>query len=179
MAWLTVGFKSLNGYPTCWAKKEKCYSVDVYELQVLETDGGVSLKPEEHKEVTEVATELQKYCISEPVKSPLIFGGKSKTHLSLCIISHQKPQKQFHYLGVLVQESELLYWLWLNKWVGRLGCCVLFKTNITWRWLQECYWSPLLSNKRDGSGRWRTRCCEEQGCILPSRIPWWGGLLER
>ncbi|PKI32941.1 probable plastid-lipid-associated protein 8, chloroplastic [Punica granatum] len=42
--------------------------------KVLETDGGVSLKPKEHQEVAEVASELQKYCISEPVKSPLIFG---------------------------------------------------------------------------------------------------------
>ncbi|OWM73198.1 hypothetical protein CDL15_Pgr001312 [Punica granatum] len=43
-------------------------------IKVLETDGGVSLKPKEHQEVAEVASELQKYCISEPVKSPLIFG---------------------------------------------------------------------------------------------------------
>jgi len=44
--------------------------------QVVQTDGGVLLKNEEHKEVAEVAQELQKYCVSEPVKCPLIFGGE-------------------------------------------------------------------------------------------------------
>lgn len=43
----------------------------------MQTDGGVLLKDEEHKEVAEVAQELQKYCVNEPVKCPLIFGGNS------------------------------------------------------------------------------------------------------
>ncbi|KAK7293559.1 hypothetical protein RJT34_16427 [Clitoria ternatea] len=42
--------------------------------KVVQTDGGVLLKKEQHKEVAEVAQELQKYCVSEPVKCPLIFG---------------------------------------------------------------------------------------------------------
>ncbi|XP_030541326.1 probable plastid-lipid-associated protein 8, chloroplastic [Rhodamnia argentea] len=42
--------------------------------KVLHSDGGVSLEEEEHKQVAEVAQELQKYCVSQPVKSPLIFG---------------------------------------------------------------------------------------------------------
>ncbi|CAL0323117.1 unnamed protein product [Lupinus luteus] len=42
--------------------------------KVIQTDGGVLLKNEEHKEVAEVAQELQKYCVDEPVKCPLIFG---------------------------------------------------------------------------------------------------------
>ncbi|KAK4277093.1 hypothetical protein QN277_015144 [Acacia crassicarpa] len=42
--------------------------------KVMQTDGGVLLKDEEHKDVAEVAQELQKYCVSEPVKCPLIFG---------------------------------------------------------------------------------------------------------
>ncbi|CAN0899698.1 Probable plastid-lipid-associated protein 8, chloroplastic, partial [Linum grandiflorum] len=42
--------------------------------QVKQTDGGVSLKREEHQQVAEVAQQLQGYCVSEPVKSPLIFG---------------------------------------------------------------------------------------------------------
>ncbi|KAI3435381.1 uncharacterized protein J3R85_006109 [Psidium guajava] len=42
--------------------------------KVLQSDGGVSLEKEEHKQVAEVAQELQKYCVSQPVKSPLIFG---------------------------------------------------------------------------------------------------------
>lgn len=44
--------------------------------QVKESDGGVLLKTEEHQKVAEVARELQKYCVNEPVKCPLIFGGK-------------------------------------------------------------------------------------------------------
>ncbi|XP_030449166.1 probable plastid-lipid-associated protein 8, chloroplastic [Syzygium oleosum] len=42
--------------------------------KVLQSDGGVSLEKEEHKQVAEVAQELHKYCVSQPVKSPLIFG---------------------------------------------------------------------------------------------------------
>ncbi|KAK7384823.1 hypothetical protein VNO78_30526 [Psophocarpus tetragonolobus] len=42
--------------------------------KVVQTDGGILLKKEEHKEVAEVAKELQNYCVSEPVKCPLIFG---------------------------------------------------------------------------------------------------------
>ncbi|CAN0899697.1 Probable plastid-lipid-associated protein 8, chloroplastic [Linum grandiflorum] len=42
--------------------------------KVKQTDGGVSLKREEHQQVAEVAQQLQGYCVSEPVKSPLIFG---------------------------------------------------------------------------------------------------------
>lgn len=44
--------------------------------KVANSDGGVTLTPEQHKEVAQVAGELQKYCVSEPVKCPLIFGGK-------------------------------------------------------------------------------------------------------
>ena len=44
----------------------------------METDGGVALTKEGHKEVVDVARELQKYCVSEPVKCPLIFGGEKK-----------------------------------------------------------------------------------------------------
>lgn len=42
--------------------------------KVTQTDGGVSLTREGHKEVAAVAQELQKYCVDEPVKNPLIFG---------------------------------------------------------------------------------------------------------
>lgn len=42
--------------------------------KVTGTDRGVSLTKEGHKEVAEVAQKLQKYCVDEPVKCPLIFG---------------------------------------------------------------------------------------------------------
>ncbi|KAJ4833553.1 putative plastid-lipid-associated protein 8, chloroplastic [Turnera subulata] len=42
--------------------------------KVTQTDRGVSLTNEQHKQVAEVAAELQKYCVPEPVKNPLIFG---------------------------------------------------------------------------------------------------------
>lgn len=42
--------------------------------KVKQTDRGVSLTKEEHKEVDEVAQALQKFCVDEPVKCPLIFG---------------------------------------------------------------------------------------------------------
>ncbi|CAN1301279.1 Probable plastid-lipid-associated protein 8, chloroplastic [Linum perenne] len=42
--------------------------------KVKDTDGGVSLKREEHQQVAEIAQHLQNYCVSEPVNSPLIFG---------------------------------------------------------------------------------------------------------
>jgi hypothetical protein len=40
------------------------------------TDRGVLLPNDGHQEVADVALQLGKYCIDEPVKSPLIFGGK-------------------------------------------------------------------------------------------------------
>ncbi|XP_010535888.1 PREDICTED: probable plastid-lipid-associated protein 8, chloroplastic [Tarenaya hassleriana] len=42
--------------------------------KVANSDGGVTLSKDQHKEVTQVAKELQKYCVDEPVKCPLIFG---------------------------------------------------------------------------------------------------------
>lgn len=42
--------------------------------KVMQTDGGVSLTKKEHEEVAQVANEVQKYCVDEPVKCPLIFG---------------------------------------------------------------------------------------------------------
>lgn len=42
--------------------------------KVTETDRGVLLTREEHKEIGEIAEELQKYCVDAPVKCPLIFG---------------------------------------------------------------------------------------------------------
>ncbi|KAJ6697645.1 hypothetical protein OIU79_011244 [Salix purpurea] len=42
--------------------------------KVTETDRGVLLTKEQQEEVTQVAQELQKYCVAAPVKCPLIFG---------------------------------------------------------------------------------------------------------
>lgn len=42
--------------------------------KVIQTDRGVTLTRDEHKEVGEIAEELQGYCVDAPVKSPLIFG---------------------------------------------------------------------------------------------------------
>lgn len=57
---------------------------------MLQSDGGVSLEKEEHKQVAEVAQELQKYCVSQPVKSPLIFGGNALIDLLLICHSFQE-----------------------------------------------------------------------------------------
>ncbi|XP_062022014.1 probable plastid-lipid-associated protein 8, chloroplastic [Rosa rugosa] len=42
--------------------------------KVIDSDRGVLLEKEQHKEVAQVAEALQNYCVSEPVKCPLIFG---------------------------------------------------------------------------------------------------------
>lgn len=42
--------------------------------KVMETDRGVLLTRDEHNKVAEVAEELHKFCVDEPVKCPLIFG---------------------------------------------------------------------------------------------------------
>lgn len=42
----------------------------------MQSDRGVLLTKDEHKSVAEVAQELQRFCVDEPVKCPLIFGGK-------------------------------------------------------------------------------------------------------
>ncbi|XP_059662975.1 probable plastid-lipid-associated protein 8, chloroplastic [Cornus florida] len=51
--------------------------------KVTQTDGGVTLKADEHKKVAEVAQELQKYCVDEPVKCPLIFGDWDVVYCSV------------------------------------------------------------------------------------------------
>ncbi|XP_051219058.1 probable plastid-lipid-associated protein 8, chloroplastic [Lolium perenne] len=48
--------------------------VDSILSKVKGTDRGVLLPKEGHEEVADVALQLAKYCIEEPVKSPLIFG---------------------------------------------------------------------------------------------------------
>ncbi|EHA8589818.1 putative plastid-lipid-associated protein 8, chloroplastic [Cocos nucifera] len=42
--------------------------------KVKGSDGGVLLTKDRHKEVADVALQLEKYCVDEPVKCPLIFG---------------------------------------------------------------------------------------------------------
>ncbi|PHU08604.1 putative plastid-lipid-associated protein 8, chloroplastic [Capsicum chinense] len=42
--------------------------------KVMQSDRGVLLAKDEHKSVAEVAQELQRLCVAEPVKCPLIFG---------------------------------------------------------------------------------------------------------
>lgn len=48
--------------------------VDSILSKVKGTDRGVLLPEEGHQEVADAALQLGKYCIDEPVKSPLIFG---------------------------------------------------------------------------------------------------------
>lgn len=50
---------------------------------MLQTDRGVSLKTDEHIKVAELAKALQEFCVDEPVKCPLIFGGKFFTGILL------------------------------------------------------------------------------------------------
>lgn len=45
------------------------------------TDRGVLLPKDGHQEVADVALQLAKYCIDDPVKSPLIFGGIERVKL--------------------------------------------------------------------------------------------------
>ncbi|KAL0324031.1 UNVERIFIED_CONTAM: putative plastid-lipid-associated protein 8, chloroplastic [Sesamum calycinum] len=42
--------------------------------KVMQTDRGVLLTRDEHQRVAEVADALQRFCVDEPVKCPLIFG---------------------------------------------------------------------------------------------------------
>ncbi|GFP81605.1 probable plastid-lipid-associated protein 8 chloroplastic [Phtheirospermum japonicum] len=42
--------------------------------KVVQTDRGVLLTRDEHQKVAQVADELRKFCVDEPVKCPLIFG---------------------------------------------------------------------------------------------------------
>ncbi|WCJ30534.1 Plastid-lipid associated protein PAP / fibrillin family protein [Euphorbia peplus] len=42
--------------------------------KVSRSDGGVTLSTEEHEQVSQLAQQLQTFCVSQPVKSPLIFG---------------------------------------------------------------------------------------------------------
>ncbi|KZV47651.1 hypothetical protein F511_14437 [Dorcoceras hygrometricum] len=42
--------------------------------QVMQTDRGVLLSRNEHQTVADVANQLQRFCVAEPTKCPLIFG---------------------------------------------------------------------------------------------------------
>ncbi|XP_004244474.1 probable plastid-lipid-associated protein 8, chloroplastic [Solanum lycopersicum] len=48
--------------------------VDTILSKVTQTDRGVLLTRDEHKSVAKVVQELQRFCVDEPVKCPLIFG---------------------------------------------------------------------------------------------------------
>ncbi|TQD69391.1 hypothetical protein C1H46_045076 [Malus baccata] len=51
--------------------------------KVTNSDRGVLLKEEQQKEVAKEAEELQNYCVSEPVKCPLIFGDWDVVYCSV------------------------------------------------------------------------------------------------
>ncbi|KAI5354776.1 hypothetical protein L3X38_007671 [Prunus dulcis] len=51
--------------------------------KVTHSDRGVLLKKEEQEEVAEVAEKLQSFCVSEPVKCPLIFGDWDVVYCSV------------------------------------------------------------------------------------------------
>lgn len=51
--------------------------------KVTGSDRGVLLTEGKHKEVAELAQELQKYCVNEPVKCPLIFGDWDVVYCSV------------------------------------------------------------------------------------------------
>jgi len=57
--------------------------VDSILSKVRGTDRGVLLPKEGHQEVADVAQQLGKYCIDEPVKSPLIFGDWEVVYCSV------------------------------------------------------------------------------------------------
>ncbi|KAI5011251.1 hypothetical protein ZWY2020_013388 [Hordeum vulgare] len=57
--------------------------VDSILSKVRGTDRGVLLPEEGHQEVADVAQQLGKYCIDEPVKSPLIFGDWEVVYCSV------------------------------------------------------------------------------------------------
>lgn len=42
----------------------------------MQTDRGVLLTSDEHQKVAQVADQLHNFCVDEPVKCPLIFGGE-------------------------------------------------------------------------------------------------------
>ncbi|KAI7998444.1 hypothetical protein LOK49_LG10G01055 [Camellia lanceoleosa] len=58
-----------------YGKKSNDVIVTFWEVfLVTQTDRGVLLTRDEHKKVAEVAQELGRFCVDEPVKCPLIFG---------------------------------------------------------------------------------------------------------
>ncbi|XP_059306020.1 probable plastid-lipid-associated protein 8, chloroplastic [Lycium ferocissimum] len=65
-------YASVSASPTPVTKPDDL--VDSILSKVMQTDRGVLLARDEHKKVAEVAQELQRFCVDEPVKCPLIFG---------------------------------------------------------------------------------------------------------
>ncbi|XP_043713907.1 probable plastid-lipid-associated protein 8, chloroplastic [Telopea speciosissima] len=70
--------RKISGISASVSTQEVLTSPDDLVLAILskvtETDRGVLLPKEGHREVAEVAQQLKEYCVDEPVKCPLIFG---------------------------------------------------------------------------------------------------------
>nr|XP_029122194.1 probable plastid-lipid-associated protein 8, chloroplastic [Elaeis guineensis] len=64
----------MKGFEDAHIVKEKFRGDIQMDCIVKGTDGGVLLTKDGHKEVADVALQLEKYCVDEPVKCPLIFG---------------------------------------------------------------------------------------------------------
>ncbi|KAG0491307.1 hypothetical protein HPP92_004259 [Vanilla planifolia] len=68
---ISVACSSLSAQPLVAAPDDLVSSI---LSKVKGTDRGVLLSKDGHKEVADIAQKLRSYCVSEPVKCPLIFG---------------------------------------------------------------------------------------------------------
>ncbi|GMG99314.1 hypothetical protein Nepgr_001154 [Nepenthes gracilis] len=75
--------------------------------KVTQTDRGVLLTRDEHKEVAEIAQGLEMYCIDSPVKSPLIFGEWDVVYCSVPTSPGGPYRVSFSALGFFDGEVSL------------------------------------------------------------------------
>lgn len=73
------------------------------------------------------------------------------------------------------------WFLGVNRWndFSRVGCNVLFKPNISWRWLQKCSGPPFLQSEGNGSGCWSSWHCQKQCLLHCFGFPWRRSLFKR
>ncbi|XP_052200806.1 probable plastid-lipid-associated protein 8, chloroplastic [Diospyros lotus] len=69
--------------PRAVSSPQSKHLVDSIIAKVTNTDRGVLLTTDEHNKVAEVAEELRKFCVDEPVKCPLIFGDWDVVYCSV------------------------------------------------------------------------------------------------
>eukprot|EP00252_Welwitschia_mirabilis_P006894 TRINITY_DN1782_c0_g1_i2.p1 TRINITY_DN1782_c0_g1~~TRINITY_DN1782_c0_g1_i2.p1 ORF type:complete len:190 (-),score=17.70 TRINITY_DN1782_c0_g1_i2:260-829(-) len=95
----TITFNTFRTLPACSAtsipetEKNADALVETLLSMVQNSDRGAKLSKEEQETVANTISDLERYCIDEPLASPLIFGGTFTALSNTCIEIKFEPPK--------------------------------------------------------------------------------------